>query len=124
MTTPSGPATGLRRAALGAATAILVTAATAAVAAPAFADVPGGKTSGSGDDKGNLSAGVQVTYPTDTSTKGSGGHSLGAADNVTWTPPPCWIGPVAGPAEFKKMVEKQVKETNEYPGQANYAMQA
>ncbi|MFJ1583126.1 hypothetical protein ACIOC1_07420 [Streptomyces sp. NPDC088197] len=124
MTTPSGPATGLRRAALGAATAILVTAATATVAAPAFADVPGGKTSGSGDDKGNLSAGVQVTYPTDTSTKGSGGHSLGAADNVTWTPPPCWIGPVAGPAEFKKMVEKQVKETNEYPGQANYAMQA
>ncbi|HEY5832618.1 hypothetical protein [Streptomyces sp.] len=107
----------LRRAALGAVAAVLVTA------APSFADVPGGKTSGSGDRDGGLGASVSITYRTSGGSGGSTTHSLGSSD-VTWTPPPCWIGPIAGPKEFKAMVEKSVSDTMNYPGQANYAMQA
>lgn len=106
----------LRRAALIAAAAALVTS------APSWADVPGGKTTG-GSGPGGLTAGVQVTYKTVSGSPGTSGHSLGSS-NVSWTPPPCWIGPIAGPKEFKAMVDKAVSDTDNYPGQANYAMEA
>lgn len=106
----------IRNAGLGAAAVVLVTA------TPGFADVPGGKTSGSSSG-GGLNASVSISYTQTGGSSGSSGHSLGSS-NVSWTPPPCWIGPIAGPKEFKAMVEKAVSDTDNYPGQANYAMEA
>lgn len=80
------------------------------------------KTSG-GNDNGNLSAkaqGVSITYPSNPPSGGS--HAITSVD-TNWTPPPCWIGPIADPVTFKKNVMTAVKSTNT-PGQANYAMQA
>lgn len=103
--------------------ALLAVAAVVVAAAPSFADVPGGKATGTGDGNGGIGAGVHVSYSTTGNSGGTSTHPLGSA-NVTWTPPPCWIAPIAGPQEFKKMLLNSVKETDAYPGQANYAMQA
>lgn len=100
-----------------------------ATAAPSFADKPvtnppPAKTQTSGNsDNGNLSAGakgVVITYPS--GTPGGGSHAITSVD-VNWTPPPCWIGPIADPVTFKKNVLAAVKATN-VPGQANYALEA
>lgn len=107
----------LRRAVLAAAAAVLVTA------APSVAAPPGSKSSGSADSGGGINASVSITYTQTGGSSGSGSHPLGSS-NVDWTPPPCWIGPIAGPKEFKAMVEKAVKDTDSYPGQPSYAMEA
>lgn len=113
----------VRRAALGAAAGVLGTAALLVTATPGLADVPGSKTTGNADPSGGLSAAVSISYVQTGGGAGSHGHSLGSSD-VGWTPPPCWIGPIAGPKEFKAMVEKSVSDTDSYPGQPNYAMEA
>ncbi|MFG1809361.1 hypothetical protein [Streptomyces sp. NPDC049040] len=93
-----------------------------AAAAPGHADTTTSKsTETGGNDGGALSAGVTYTYPSGKST-GSATVPLGSSD-VSWTPPPCWIGPVGDPETFKKKLLQSVKDTN-VPGQANYALEA
>ncbi|WP_146088194.1 hypothetical protein [Actinacidiphila yanglinensis] len=80
------------------------------------------KTSGS-SDKGTIGAGagiVTLTYPS--GSPGGGSHTITSVA-ANWTPPPCWIGPIADPVTFKKDVLAGVKATD-VPGQANYAMEA
>ncbi|MFJ2953057.1 hypothetical protein [Streptomyces sp. NPDC087270] len=107
--------------------AMLVVAATAV---PSYAHdttqkpPPSTSSHASGDSKnGTLTAGagaVSVTYPS--GSPGGNSHPLTSVD-VHWTPPPCWIGPIADPVTFKKNVLDGVKATN-VPGQANYALEA
>ncbi|SEN51825.1 hypothetical protein [Actinacidiphila rubida] len=101
---------------------VLAGVAVVATAGTALANSEVTKTSGNSGN-GTISADVKgVTY-TSSGSPGTSARHLASSD-VSWTPPPCWIGPIGGPAEFKKMVEKQVTETDSYPGQANYAMEA
>jgi hypothetical protein len=85
----------------------------------AYTDTTKSSASG-GNGNGDLWAGVLYKYPSgkpSTSTT----RPLGSSD-VTWTPPPCWIGPVGDPATFKAKLLQRVKDTN-VPGQANYALE-
>ncbi|MFI1098719.1 hypothetical protein [Streptomyces sp. NPDC020917] len=99
---------------------VLAGVAVVAAAGTAFANGDVSKTSG-GSGNGEISASVQSVKYTYSSQAGTKSLTSSA---TSWTPPPCWIGPIGGPAEFKKMVENMVKETDSYPGQANYAMEA
>lgn len=93
-----------------------------AAAGPGFAYTgPSRTTNGGGSGDGTLTAGVQYQY-TKKPSSGSATVPLGSSD-VTWTPPPCWIGPVGDPETFKKKLLQSVKDTN-VPGQANYALEA
>jgi hypothetical protein len=97
-----------------------------ATAGPSYANFSTTKNhSGSGNSPGNgtidaQAQGVSYTYPQGKSKGGS--KPLGSVD-VNWTPPPCWIGPVADPATFKQMILDAVKQTD-VPGQANYALES
>jgi enoyl reductase len=78
--------------------------------------------SGSGNN-GSLNAsarGYSLTYPS--GTPGSSARPLASVD-VNWTPPPCWIGPIAGAKQFKADVLAGVAATN-VPGQPSYALAA
>jgi len=102
---------------------VLAGVAVVATAGTAFANSDVSKTTSGSNDNGSLGAevkGVSLTY---SNQPGSSSKPI-SASGADWTPPPCWIGPIGGPAEFKKMVEKQVKDTDDYPGQPNYAMEA
>ncbi|BBA99934.1 putative secreted protein [Actinacidiphila reveromycinica] len=96
-----------------------------AAATPGHAYTDTSKTSqqtSGGSGNGVLTAGagaVTISYPS-----GSTGstHTIASVD-VNWTPPACWIGPIADPVTFKKDVLAGVKATN-VPGQANYALEA
>ncbi|MCL2734258.1 MAG: hypothetical protein FWE15_30115, partial [Actinomycetia bacterium] len=102
---------------------VLAGVAVVAAAGTAFANGDVSKTTSGSSNNGDLGAQVKGVTITSSSKAGSSAKPLSSSD-VSWTPPPCWIGPIGGPAEFKKMVEKQVKDTDSYPGQANYAMEA
>jgi hypothetical protein len=108
---------------------ILAAVLVVATAGPSYADLTTSKNhspgSGSGKDdgNGNLAAqaqGVQYAYP---HGKPKGNAKPLRSVDVTWTPPPCWIGPVGDPKAFKQMILTQVKNTS-VPGQANYALEA
>lgn len=101
---------------------VLAGVAVVATAGTALANSEVPKTSGN-SDHGTISAEVKGVTITSSNKPGGTAKHLSSSD-VSWTPPPCWIGPIGGPAEFKQMVEKQVKDTDSYPGQANYAMEA
>jgi hypothetical protein len=93
-----------------------------AAAGPGFAYTGPSKTSTEGGSgSGGLSAQVRYTVVSGGQQDG-GGTSLGSSD-ATWTPPPCWIGPIGDPETFKKQVLQGVADTN-VPGQANYALEA
>lgn len=103
--------------------AVLAAVAVLGCAGPSWADVSISKSSGADDGNTTISAqaqGVKYSYPS--GKPASGGKALASSD-ASWTPPPCWIAPIADPKTFKQMVLKQVKETD-VPGQADYAMQA
>ncbi|MEC3996849.1 hypothetical protein VSR01_26400 [Actinacidiphila sp. DG2A-62] len=78
---------------------------------------------GTGDGKGDLGARAQVVTYTYPSGKPDGTAKPLVSTDVSWTPPPCWIGPIADPASFKQMILDEVKNTD-VPGQANYALEA
>jgi enoyl reductase len=101
---------------------VLAGVAVVATAGTAFANGEVSKTGGS-SNHGNIGAQVQGVSITTSNKPGSRSKPINSS-GASWTPPPCWIGPLGGPAEFKKMVEKQVKDTDDYPGQPSYAMQA
>lgn len=105
--------------------AVLACALVLAAAGPGYAHTGASKSSGGsggGNDKGTLSASAQgVSYVPPSVT--SDPRPALQATSVQWSPPPCWIGPIGGPAEFKRMLLKSVADTN-VPGQANYALQA
>lgn len=96
-----------------------------AAATPGYAHIgpsKGNSSSGSSDNN-TIGAGVQtvsITYPS--GSPGGSAHAITSVDS-NWTPPPCWIGPIADPVTFKKNVLAGVKATD-VPGQPNYAMEA
>ncbi|MFI0900133.1 hypothetical protein [Streptomyces sp. NPDC020983] len=93
-----------------------------AAAGPGYAYTsPSKSTSGDSDGSGLLAAGVHITYPSGKHEE-AGSRPMGSS-NVTWSPPPCWIGPIGDPKTFKANILKQVADTN-VPGQANYALEA
>ncbi len=63
---------------------------------------------------------VRITYPSGSSSTRT--HAIASVD-VNWTPPACWIGPIADPVTFKKDVLAGVKATD-VPGQPSYALEA
>lgn len=101
-----------------------------ASAGPGFADRPvtnpppttSTEQQGTNDngDLGAVAKGVTLTYPS--GSPGSSSKRITSVD-VSWTPPPCWIGPVMDPETFKKNVLAAVDATD-VPGQPSYAMQA
>jgi hypothetical protein len=104
----------------------LATVVVLVVAGPAIATTPTnpGPPAGHSKPNGDLDAsagGVSITYPTG-KPKGASSAPL-ASNDVSWTPPPCWVGPVADPKTFKANLLKSVKDTW-VPGQANYALEA
>lgn len=100
-----------RRAAAVAALLVMATATTAYANETHGVSKAGGNDhhQSGGNDNGTLSAtaggntvgNVHLTYP----TGGSGDKSLGSVD-VSWTPPPCWLGPESA-AEFKSQYTKE-----------------
>jgi hypothetical protein len=95
-----------------------------AAAGPGYAYVNPSKnhsTSGGSDDN-TLSAGAQVSITYPSGSPGGDSQPITSVD-VNWTPPPCWIGPVADPKTFKAQVLAAVKATD-VPGQPSYALES
>ncbi|UWE12366.1 hypothetical protein [Actinacidiphila bryophytorum] len=90
-------------------------------AGPGYADTTTSKDTSGGSGNGTLTASVHYTTVSG-SGKSTATVPLGSSD-VTWEPPPCWIGPIGDPETFKRNLLKGVADTN-VPGQANYALEA